>query len=172
VYSIETIIVSFPVMAVLGIAFALITWPLRSWAALAFGLSGPVLTANSAMLIGVNDWSPQEASQPVAALLVCGCLVELFWADRCLRLVRRWPIVEHKTGKWQFSLRSMMLSTTILAVCLAKVYFMDSQLQQVGADNGILFCRYAVGCVGVCGAILCAFILDHRGNRAVGSEDV
>ena len=67
---IESIIVSGPVLSLLGLAIALNWRRSRSLATLAYGLSPSLLSLLVFALINIMEWGPREATTPVMMLLL------------------------------------------------------------------------------------------------------
>jgi GNAT superfamily N-acetyltransferase len=122
----ESILTVWPALAVLGYTHAAITWPLRSWRTLMFGLSAPILTAVGALLLAlIHD---KLVSQYAAVLFLMVLIVGyagLYAARRArpvLREILAWQLPECSHHKaWQFSLKSLLVATSVLAVLSATV---------------------------------------------------
>lgn len=106
-------------LAIIGLALALVTRRIHCRPVSLFGLSAPLLFACCVLLFAWYD-GPKQAAVPIQTLLVLYALFALPAAAIARRHILRWSLPVEPTG-WQFSLKSLLILVTVLAVVLACV---------------------------------------------------
>jgi hypothetical protein len=121
VIDIETILVTGPILAAVGLLLALATGSIQSWSALAFSLSGPFVTAFISFLIAVFDFSPEEAYTPTIAVLIT--YLALFWpiAFMAFLRIRRWrtTAIGFNRPVVRFSMKTLLIVMTATCIVIA-----------------------------------------------------
>lgn len=114
---IESIVVSGPLLSLLGLTIAVAAWALRrSTAAALFGLSVMILSAGVFGLIVSLPWSPDDAQYPVPLILIgYEYLITPFGAIAVHRLWRNESArADHR--RLQFGLRDLLALTLVVAI--------------------------------------------------------
>jgi hypothetical protein len=116
----ESIIVTCPVMAVLGIGLALVAERQRRVALLVHGLIAALATAALALAIAVFHWGPNQAEAPaliiltstaVASVALLSGMPDCWLTADAAEATPPSPV--------RFSMRTVLLSTTVLCALLA-----------------------------------------------------
>jgi hypothetical protein len=115
----SSILYTSPVVAVPGFAFALVTWPLRSWWVLALGLSAPLTTASTAAFIGAFRLDREIAQALTSIMLV------IYVPIAAPLAVTAWQRILSRSAAssaWQYSINSLLrlMSTIALLLVLAR----------------------------------------------------
>ena len=104
-------------LAIIGLVLALVTRPIHSRPVSLFGLSAPLLVACCVLLL-VSVGQGLIGAVLTKALLIVYALIALPAAAIARRHIFCWSRSEEPIG-WQFSLKSLLIGATVLAVVLA-----------------------------------------------------
>ena len=117
---IESILGTGPALSVVGLMLAIAARPLGSRAVTLFALSAPLVSELGASLIAWFDWGPRQAHYPIVFISTFYAVLVLPLAALTLRLLWIWPPNESQSQPlvWQYSLRSMLWTTTALCILL------------------------------------------------------
>ena len=119
VIDVESIVVTGPVFAAVGLAVACGWIASRDASILVFGLSAGIVSLFLLMLIALLKWSPSDAQFPVPLILlgyeVVVVPVGLFSMYKTLVI----PHHSNVDGTWQFNLRTLLIVTFVISVCCA-----------------------------------------------------
>ena len=117
---IESILGTGPALSVVGLMLVIAARPLGSWAVTLFGLSAPLVSAFCACLIAWFDWGPTEAHHPIVTISTLYALLILPLAVLTIRQLWNWSPLKTTSQPfaWQYSLKSMLWTTTLLCVLL------------------------------------------------------
>lgn len=124
-FNVESIVVGFPVLTVVGFVLAFVVRPIASWPATAFALSAPVVCAAGALLIALRKLMPPEAQAPVSTLLVFYGLIIAPVAIVAIWHIQEWPARESTAPAqpWQYSLKSLLALMTAACIVTAILSF-------------------------------------------------
>jgi hypothetical protein len=75
IWDVESIVGTAPALTIIGLLLAIVAGPLRSWTALSFGISGPLICIACARTIAHFNLSPPKASEPIP--IIAGLLALL-----------------------------------------------------------------------------------------------
>lgn len=114
---IETIVVSGPLLSASGAIIAGLAAPRGLWRNLLYGLSVPLISLMSFLLIQVFDWGPHAARIPIGILLSLFALASLPFGVQALREVD--PRVAHTSRPFQFRILTLLLVMLALSPPLA-----------------------------------------------------
>ena len=153
---VETILVSCPVIAFLGLVLASASLPRISVNLLLFGLSCPVITSAIALLIASFDWGPQEASLPVRVLLTLNAGATVVWGTLIgRRMMRgRFSATSGGTPPFRFSLLSLLALITLTCLFFAL-------LRRLAPDGERMFFA-AYGFTGLALSLVVALRYSYR----------
>jgi hypothetical protein len=143
VESIESIVVTGPIFALVGLLLALVTRALQSWAVLAFALSAPLVGALVSFMIALFELGPAEARTPtLVTLTIYLFLVSPAALVTFLRLICWNTIVpsRHSSGL-RFSVKTLLLLMTGTAIVIAggKLLFDTARLDEQLVFGGYTF---------------------------------
>jgi hypothetical protein len=114
---IETIVVSGPLLSASGAIIAGLAAPRGLWRNLFYGLSVPMISLMSFLLIQVFDWGPHAARLPIGILLSLFALASLPFGVQALREVD--PRVAQLPRPFQFRILTLLLVMLALSPPLA-----------------------------------------------------
>jgi hypothetical protein len=158
---VESIVVTFPVLAINGLALVLLARPLYSWPLLAFGIAGPLVSVISAGLIIMFQWRPGQASGPVLAILCIYASLAFPAALFALRELLNWS--DAPAPWWpvsmQFSLKSLLVLTTALCVVVPLVRFV---IVNRSHSDFIIFGLFILITISFVGVAIYVFLYDRR----------
>lgn len=142
----ETIVVSGPLLTMIGLAVAIVTCPWYSWAALFVGLSAPVVCAIGAFIIAGFQLDPVQANRPIIMLLAIYLLCMAPTAIHVVKRILRQPpnLAIAFSLRWRYSLKSllgMMTAVAILAVVLPAI------LEALVRDFPINFALFGIAAI-------------------------
>src|SRR3954447_18863230 len=120
-HNVESIIVTGPLLALLGLALAVAVRPLCAWAPLLFALSAPAVAAVGAFVIAIFHLGPDAAYAPIVILLGTYIFLIIAAAPAVFGKLQRWSstVSMVKTRAWQFSLKSLLVAMTVIALSTA-----------------------------------------------------
>jgi len=166
---INTIFITWPALAMIGFVVCFVTWPSRSRATFAFGLSAPLVTAlGAALIVGqdyVNGSWTATLHDVVEVLLFLLMLYGFFLLPMFVfSLVRilKWGCAPPapRTTKWQFSLRTLLVIMTIVAI---GVPILAGATRNVNDKIAVwVFGGYALSTVAACGVVIERFVAERR----------
>jgi hypothetical protein len=125
---VTTIIGTGILTAIIGLALSLVAWPIHSRLVSLFGLSAPLLFICCVVLFAWSGAGPKQAAVPIRTILVLYALFALPAAVIARRHILRWSRSEEPTG-WQFSLKSLLIGVTVLAVvfaCVGTIFYKNA----------------------------------------------
>jgi hypothetical protein len=162
----EPILVTWPLMAVIGFGFMLAAWPLRAWPTFLYGISAPIVAGLGAVLVIWIEWLGRPLARSLridmeavlVALIVVYVVIEAMLLARVLGLLARWPAAAMRPGpmKWQFNLKSMLILMTACAVGAAVL----GPALRIGIDNemAMLIVGFATACLAASGVSIYRFL--------------
>jgi hypothetical protein len=160
---VESILFTGPALTFSGTALALVTRSLRSWNVLAYGLSGPLVSALGALLILVFSWGPSEAQEPILAISILYAMLSIPTALIVFPKILYWTASPRPWAPfpWQFSLKSLLLVTTATCVVVPLFRFL---LTNSFRGDYIIFSVFVLVTVSLMGLSLFVFVAGRRGN--------
>jgi hypothetical protein len=134
----RSIVVTGPILCVIGLALATATRPLRSWMAQLFALSGPLISAFCALLIAVFHLGPGDARRPILTIFATYILFAIPVALVSLRQIAGWPAGLALRGRYllRFSLKSLLILMTAACVLLLPLQVVVSKLPFIDFSTG------------------------------------
>jgi hypothetical protein len=122
---IHSILFTGPALTLAGLALAVVARPLCSWSVLGYSLSAPLISAIGAVSIAMFRWGPDEAEDPILAILFLYAFVAIPAALIVFPQLLNWSILPRPgaTFPWQFSLKSLLLITTSVCVVVTALRF-------------------------------------------------
>ena len=150
---VESIVFTGPVLSVVGIALAIFTQRLRSWATLLFSLSGPLICALGAFLIAVFHLGPPEAQAPIAGLMTIYLLTAIPAAVIALREILDWDVDSSRQDRWvwRYSMKSLLVVMTGACVLVAVGQWVAGVPL---LDFPIVFGAFACATIALSGAVV------------------
>jgi hypothetical protein len=161
---IESILITGPIFSVLGLVAAFWSVVCRSGPGLLFGLSASLISFFLLVLIPTLNWSPNDAQFPVTAMLFCYQVFIIPIGLVALYQMLAKPIERERARPWQFSLRSLVLLTALVAI--------GSAVTKIAYDVGAavlptIAVGLAVASVIAAVLVLCAALVSwHSAERA------
>jgi hypothetical protein len=162
----EPILVTWPLMAMIGFGFMLATWPLRAWPTFLYGISAPIVAGLGAVLIIWIEWLGRPLARSLridmeavlVALVVVYSVFEATLLVRVLGLLAIWPATatQPRPRKWQFNLKSMLILMTACAIGAAVL----GPMLRIGIDNemAMLIVGFATACLAASGVAVYRFL--------------
>jgi hypothetical protein len=89
---IESILVTGPLLAIIGLVLAVLSMRLQSWSTFAFAVSAPFVAALIALMIALCGMGPREAEEPVLVVMSAYFFLVLPVAIFALTAISRWHI--------------------------------------------------------------------------------
>jgi hypothetical protein len=158
--AIESILVTGPILAVIGLMFCLLSSQLQSWPTLVFALSGPIVTAIVALMIVLFELGPREAQRPAIAVLAMYLIAMLPIAGFSLIKIYRWENAPASTAPpWQFSLKTLLIVMTgaCLVAASAKLIADTMYVRELPIFGG-----YALVVFALCAVVVWRFIAKRK----------
>jgi len=154
---IQTILFTGPILTVTGLLLAFVTRPLRSWTALGFALSGPLVSGFLSLSIAVFNLGPAESYSLVVSTLTAYALLMLPAAVASIRQIVRWETLVWGISPplFQFSLKSLLMLMTLICVLIAAVKIL---LTAIGRDESIFFGGFTLVVFVLCGVAVRLFV--------------
>ena len=154
--SVESILVTGPLLSIVGLLLGSVTQPLRSWWTLLFALSAPLIAALISLVIAVFNLGPGLAQNPVVALMSIYLLFALPAAVVPFRIIRRWDVQSSVSRPtWQFSVKTLLLIMT--GVCLLAA--IGRLLIAASMDDEMLvFGGFTLGIIALCALLIGRFV--------------
>lgn len=117
---IESILVTGPILTLVGLMLAIVTRGMHSWIILSFAVSAPLVCAFIATLIAVFDMPPDTARLPVLVLFSVYVLAQAIGAAPTIVQLLRWQqLAGTQPVPFRFSLKTLLIAMT--AICLLVV---------------------------------------------------
>jgi hypothetical protein len=120
-FTVESIVVTGPLLTIIGLALAVAVRRIDVWMPLLFGLSAPVLSALGALIIAVFHLGPDAAQRPILAILSVYliCLVPV--AMVVFYQILQWPVYPFVGAPraWRYSLKALLVLMTAVCVLTA-----------------------------------------------------
>lgn len=136
--NIEFILVTGPILAVLGLLLALASASIQSWSVLTFALSAPFVAAFISLLIAAFHLGPTEARTPAIVVLVTYLVLIGPIAFMSFLRLLRWRTVANRANRpvVRFSLKTLLIAmtATCLVIAAGKLLF-----EVMPADETYLF---------------------------------
>src|SRR5687768_16102445 len=88
----ESILITGPILATMGLLLALFTQPLQSWSTLLFALSAPLVGVLIAIMIAAFEMGPDEGHRPTLFILLAYIIASSPLALITLRRLRHWEV--------------------------------------------------------------------------------
>lgn len=155
-----SIVVGFPVLAVVGLALAMVVRPITSWPATSFAISAPVVCAAGALMIALFKLNPDKAHTPIATMLLFYSSIILPVAIAAVVHIRNWQtdVSNASPRPWRYSLKSLMALTT--AVCIVTAILSFAVKSRLGFS--IAFASFALVTLAIVGLIVWRLVSDRR----------
>lgn len=119
-YDVETIVGTFPALIVMGVMVIVPAMRRSSWWLLGYGLSAFWAVAFVSLVIAIFDLSPSEAVHIVPLILTVYAIFQGLWCIRCNCALLEKPATNiANLPRLQFSIRAMLLLTTVVCVLSA-----------------------------------------------------
>jgi hypothetical protein len=161
-FEVETIVGTCPVLAVLGIVLALRATRGRRADYLVLGLAEAIVTAALALVIAVCRLSPGEAATLACSVLIVNAIASLatcYWlANRLIDDSAKSSVPGH-AGNIQFSMRTLLIATTVCCVLLAIARLISWRGEM------IWFAAYGLGMTAVSAVIAIRFAQSRSEAR-------
>lgn len=157
---IESILVTGPMILIVGIVLASLTRRIGSINLLLYALSGPIACGLCAMLIAVNRWQPDKAHYPITFILAISAVIHIALAFTAWAPLRNAPtnLLKWESANWQYSLKSMLAATTAVCIILA----VGRVMIQVGPYNDFqLFSCFTFVCIALVAFTTYRFFTRH-----------
>jgi GNAT superfamily N-acetyltransferase len=163
---IESILVTGPLLSVVGLALAMVARPARSWNVLLYALSAPAVIFGCFQAIVAFRWGPTMATLPLMVVLILYLVLTVPLAVRSLVALRRWESPPRPRWRFrgQFSLRTMLIVMTVACVAMAIVSILFSHAR---IDDDSIFVVFQTFLLLAMGAVSTLYVVDHvRAGRA------
>jgi hypothetical protein len=164
IIDIESIVGTGPALALIGLFLAVVVRRNESWFLLLFALSAPLVTALGALMIAVFHWGPPEAEAPITALLYVYALAMIPASVVAAHQILRGNVVAVPASqkKWQFSLRSLLVTMTGVCVFAALGQYLA---RMAIPDFPIVFGTFAFVSSALSAVILRRFFRSRRAGK-------
>jgi hypothetical protein len=158
---IESILVTGPALAVVGLMLAIAARPLRSWSMLLYSLSGPLVSAFCATLIAALRWGPGEAEGPILGIFFIYAFLSIPTALMVFPEIRQWSTSPQSWlhWPWRYSLKSLLLVTTALCVAVPALRFLFGNVRR---NDTIIFSLFVLVTMSLVGFLLFVFVAGRR----------
>jgi hypothetical protein len=133
VIQIESILVSGPLVSLVGLLISLVSFRRNDGVGLLFGLSTPSVAVLCFSIIFGMNWGPKEAAFPISCLLVAFAVLSVPAGVVALRRLRR-PAGERRRLKMQFQISTLLGLTFLVALVLG----LHKTFAEPGAAMGIV----------------------------------
>src|SRR4051794_13123356 len=113
-FNVESIIVTGPLLVLVGLALAVAVRPLGTWTPLFLGLSGPLVSALIAFLIAAFRLQPQQAEWPVFTIFAIYLVLIVPISVVTFGQIRAWDARLSRSRAWRYSIRSLLGLMTVV----------------------------------------------------------
>ena len=154
---IESILVTGPLLTIIGLLFATVTRRIGSIAVLVYGLSGPLMCALCAGLIAYYSWGPEPSRRPINSIIVAYTALIAPVAIGTFYRIRRFPAQSYarQPYAWRYSLKSMLVVMTAVCVLIAAT---QTLMRLVPRGESLIFGGYALVCVTLSAIVVWRFV--------------
>jgi len=146
---IESIMASGPIFSILGFVVAFGWFASRSISTVIFGLSAGLISLFLFLLINILDWGPSDAAFPVTLMLLGFETVILPIGLVALHKTLSGSPTKEPSRFRQFNLRSLLLLTTVVAICLAAMKLSSNRGSGVLLTVAVGFCTATVMAIAI-----------------------
>src|SRR4051812_25104137 len=159
-YFLESIVVTGPVLTIVGLTFAVVVRPLGWWMPLLLGLSAPMVCALGAFTIAIFHLSPEEARGPVIIILTIYLLAFVPAALVAMSQILQSPIHPRvaSDAAWRYSMKSLLGLMTVAAVLITLTTAAAKSLP----DFPIVFGAFGSTAIVLAGVVAWRFFIQRR----------
>ena len=151
-------------IAIIGFALAGVTRQLHSFQVLIVSLSAPLVSALCAALIVIFSWGPNEAVWPICSLLTVYSVVAIPALVFAYAHIAKSS--ESPKQAWQFSLKSLLILTTVICVVLALGPIVLRSIWEIlPSDEDVGFGGFSVVVFGIAFGFLTDYFIRYTGKQ-------